>query len=156
MSQIQEKRDELQEKWSSETGLNCEIFPCRFSSGKYHLCGYVEVPREHPLFGLDYTHEVPLMLSWAVEKDMHELGKRGAIDVFCMSGRGMRCGDLFDVHGSITYSRMHKDSTFWYGFDCGHCDDSPAVQDSAYVRGECESLARQIVALTPAQREVKP
>lgn len=146
MSETQERTDELQETWVSDTGLNCEIFPCRFSSGNYHLCGYVEVPREHPLYGCDHTAEVPLMLTWAKDAVMKQpIGKRGAIDVFCMAGRGLRCGDLFNVHGSITYSRMHKDSTYWYGFDCGHCDDSPDIQNSAYVRAECESLAHQIV-----------
>lgn len=148
MNEIQEKRDELQENWTSETGLNCEIYPCRFSSSRYHLCGYVEIPADHPLFGVDYSDTVPASLAKAKDDVLQQpIGKRGVIDVFCMSAdpAGMRAGILFDVHGGITYSRKHKDGTFWYGFDCGHCDDNPITQDSAYVRRECESLARQLV-----------
>ena len=67
-----------------------------------------------------------------------------------MSARGLRAGDLFDVHGSITFSGEFRDDRgFWYGFDCGHHGDSPHVQDSAYVRAECERLAEQMVRLAP-------
>lgn len=145
--------DVLNEKWTSETGLDCEINPCRFSSSRYHLCGYVRIPEGHPLFGVDYSDNVPESLATAKDSLMEQpIGKRGIIDVFCMAGSGnVRAGILFDVHGGITYSRKHDDGSFWYGFDCGHCDDSPEIQDSAYVRAECESLARQVLAFASAK-----
>lgn len=98
------------------------------------LCGYVGVPKEHALHGVHY----------------------GDVD-----GR-------FDVHGGLTYSEScaghichvpepgEPDDVWWFGFDCVHCYDlAPSMlryghcagdeyRDLAYVRGEVESLARQL------------
>lgn len=151
---IDEKKTvEHEENWTSETGLDCHIYPCNFGNGRYHLCGYVRIPEGHPLHGVDYSCPVPQSLIEARERVLQEpVGKRGIIDVFCMgSGAEMRSGVLFNVHGGITFSgqfRAIKDAPgFWYGFDCGHHGDNNDRCDSAYVRAECESLARQLAAL---------
>jgi hypothetical protein len=150
---IDEKKiDEREENWISETGLDCHIYPCDFGNGRYHLCGYVRIPADHPLYKVDYSALVPQALIDAREKVLQEpIGKRGIIDVLCMgSDAEMRSGVLFNVHGGITFSGPFRDgdpTDFWYGFDCGHCDDNNDRCNAAYVRGECESLAQQIVAL---------
>ena len=150
MSDAVKKTDPLEESWVSETGLPCHIFPCRFTE-RYHLCGYVQVPFSHPLYGVAYNEDVPSALQAAKNALMSQpIGKRGVMNLVCMSGLGARAGDLFDVHGSITFTgpfRGQDPDEWWYGFDCGHSGDDPEIQDHAYVRAECESLARQMVAL---------
>lgn len=111
--------------------------PClmrRNPSGAW--CGYAAVPPGHPLHGGGY--ETP--------------------DV--------------DAHGGLTYASAcageichvpkpgEPDDVWWYGFDCGHCDDLlPAYvvqfpelakygkyRDQAYVTAEVRSLAEQLAA----------
>jgi len=118
----------------------------------------VRLPLGHPLHGLGYGHDAPATLDATIERVMQgPIGKRGAISVFCMAGRDRpQAGDLLDVHGSITYTDADAPGEelapgeWWYGFDCGHCDDSPIIQTPAYVRAECESLAVQLQAMAGA------
>lgn len=146
---------EHEENWTSETGLECHIYPCDFGNGRYHLCGYVRIPEGHPLYKVDYSALVPESLVAARDKALQEpIGKRGIIDVMCMaSGAEMRAGVLFNVHGGITFSGEFAGRGgpgFWYGFDCGHNGDNNVTCNAAYVRGECESLAQQLVAIGSA------
>mgnify|MGYP007046951480 CR=1 FL=1 len=109
-----------QEEWTDEaSGYDCTMY--RSSLG--HLCGYVRLPTEHPLCGIDY----------------------GDVD-------WMRVDILLSVHGGITFSEEEDgkgrlDAGYWYGFDCAHHGDDPAVQDENYVRAECAQLAAQLRAL---------
>lgn len=75
-------------------------------------CGYVGVPKSHPLYGYD-------------DRDMMV-----DIDV------------IFDCPGGITWSADHaplhcRDGNWWFGFDCIHCNDlSPKnVVDALAVDG---------------------
>lgn len=148
-------RSKLHERWTSSTGLDCVINPCTFSSGRYHLCGYVRLPEGHLLHGKNYSDLVPPMLEATKEEVLKgTVGKRGIIDVFCLTlGAEMRVGTLFNVHGGITYSEDQAcgepkiDGEWWYGFDCGHSGDDPGMQDSEYVHAECESFAAQILSV---------
>ena len=113
------------------TGLACRAQ--RGWSGVW--CGYVSVPRTHPLHGLSFLHpEV----------------------------------EALDVHGGVTFAAAWLDEgDWWFGFDCGHVGDTapaaPALtllssqlarlmgeaenyRTLAFVRGEVESLARQLQA----------
>lgn len=145
--------DEPDELWwnDEKTGLACHI--CRNHSGA--LCGYVRIPEGHPLHGVSYSADLPQALVPLKDSVMEgTVGKRGAIDVFCMAGGLFHAGNLFDVHGGVTYSGEFKEGGFWYGFDCSHCDDlSPKYTDYGmhgeyrgieYVKAECASLAKQI------------
>jgi hypothetical protein len=131
--------------WKTEAGLPGMII--RTKSG--HLCGYVAVTKEHPLFEVGYGDG-----EWPESPE----------------GR-------IEVHGGLTYSAKcagnichvpepgEPDDVWWFGFDCAHSGDwSPssfapylrhqrmpgegpcfdAYRDIAYVRGEVESLARQL------------
>ncbi len=98
------------------------------------LNGYVAVPKDHPAWGRDY----------------------GEIDV--------------DVHGGLTFAGRGIDDSWVFGFDTSHgfdvCPGMEATMRSigigspmrfgggeyrqlAYVRGEVESLARQLAAWIP-------
>lgn len=142
------------------TGYACEAR--RNHSGAW--CGYVRIPQDHPLYGVEYNHDLPMRLHGAMEAAKEgDVGKRGPMEVFCMALNpdSTRVSYLFDVHGSLTYSGADWPAAgFWYGFDCSHCDDlSPAYQtpeeygydkryrDLPYVKAECASLARQLQSL---------
>lgn len=120
--------------------------------------GYVAVPESHPWYGVDYSAVDPLYRAkgtylprlWAALRgrpfDEPEVPWDRHID------------GMMEVHGSLTYSGRFDDTgdVWWFGFDCAHLNDltpgygrtvrfRPEVyRDEGYVRGECESLARQL------------
>jgi hypothetical protein len=127
------------------TGLPCLIKRNPLGG---NLCGYVGVPRGHPLYGVNYDD-----------------------------------ADHLSVHGGLTYSSKcsegpedraicHKvepgesDDVWWFGFDCGHCDDyfpspkfrMPGLEDGAvyrdlaYVTVEIEGLAAQLALEALAEK----
>ncbi len=109
-----------------------------------HLCGYVEVPKDHWLFERGYNTTLEGVSSDRLAKEL--IGKRGVMDLVTMSDR-VRVGDLFDVHGSLTFSGVPcaVESGFWHGFDCGHYGDTREVCDEEYVMQECENLSEQLM-----------
>lgn len=139
-------------RWISQAGLDCAVNWCDFGYPRGHWCGYVRVLNDSPLFGLSYSAELPDSLEPALERVMQgPVGKRGVMSLLCAS---KRVEMLFDVHGSLTFGNSYApgqpeaDGEWWFGFDCGHCDDKPEIQNAPYTQSECESLARQIVALS--------
>lgn len=121
-------------------------------------CGYVMVPTAHPLYGVGYSERADRLPAFDDEWD-HD-----------------RCvQDLVRAHGGLTFSNEVPTSGlvsgWWFGFDCGHCDDgydvsimSPERQareargegfgrfhpgpprTREYVEAECRELARQLAA----------
>lgn len=117
-------------------------------------CGYVQIPEGHVLYGVPYNEDAPDSLAEAVRLVSEgPVGDRGIMDILCMSFRGedekFRAGELFDVHGSVTFSGEFGAplTGFWYGFDCHHYQDDESTQNEAYVMRQCESLAQQILAI---------
>ena len=68
---------------------------CVFNAGGYR-CGYVAVDESHPYYKMDYTDDGPneVMCHWGLT----------------YSGKGRHFYDDFD-------------DLWWFGFDCGHCED---------------------------------
>ena len=103
-----------------------------------HRCGYVEVPKGHPLFGVRYSEQCKALTNEAPE-------------------------DVFRVHGGLTYSDADQpypvtSDGWWFGFDCAHYEDKTEYFDgeersAEYVVSECESLARQIVEAVKLQEQ---
>ena len=128
------------EVWTDDaTGYRCLIV--RANQG--HLCGYVEVPENHPWNSLSYRD--------------HPDGIEVADDDWFAP----RIYGSIDVHGGLTFSGDRTQvvgSGWWFGFDCAHLYDlSPTMlrdgyhstsastyRDLGYVRRECASLARQL------------
>ena len=118
-------------EWMDQgTKLPCTI---RRSSGGV-LCGYVGVPKDHPLFGKGYDEETT-----------EHLTAHGGLT----------------FAGTMHHD---PDGPWWFGFDCAHLHDiSPAYgakyggmmfnegryRTLSYVENECYELARQLVAKTP-------
>ena len=107
-------------------------------AGGGHLCGYVRVPGEHPLYG------APL---YAAQDD----------DDYAKYWFGK-----VEVHGCPTYAGFrHEDGGFWVGFDCAHSGDlSPnyrgivfegTYRTMGYVLTEVLNLAEQVAAGVPAK-----
>ena len=101
-----------------------------FHRGGYR-CGYVGLPKGHPLYGKDYSDEIEATFEEVAEKPF---GKRSPIQMFgfigCQPKDKIELSLYFDVHGGITYANGGNNSThpiesnlWWLGFDCGHAGD---------------------------------
>lgn len=110
-----------------------------------HRCGYVGVPRNHPLYGISYNDQTPILKAiWERAKD-GAIGKRGILPVFCQAFEDdselPRVDVVFDVHGGITYSDSNKEypapnnGLWWFGFDCGHAGDAKdeSIMDASQI-----------------------
>jgi len=123
-------------------GLDCLL--SRHPMG-FHWCGYVGVPKDHPLHGVEYSQE-----SEVLKGRLDKLLQTPANEVPMTMARSISalCGDLkarpdtvLDVHGGITYSRACEgpichdapEKVWWFGFDCAHYGD--------YSPGFAQSLA---------------
>lgn len=113
------------------------------------LCGYVRVPRKHPLWKVIQARRFDFMYPTISKKKT-------------TFRRGYRhpAIERLDVHGGVTFAGRPNRTCrgVWIGFDCAHCDDfvpglpeelqriwgATAFRTPEYVRAECERLARQI------------
>jgi len=147
-------------------GLKCAIR--RGPMG--HLCGYVGIYKNHPLYGVDYnarSETLRDMLNDMMDKPVPD---RFAVLLAALAGEiDPRPDVVFEVHGGLTYSdwqapEMAKDGCWWYGFDCAHVGDlapkdmnfrmehgwelrGDTYRDIEYVKAETERLADQLAAL---------
>ena len=69
-----------------------------------HRCGYVGIPKEHPLFGAKYNEHSNFLEDTLDSIKDSPIGKRGIIPVFCWDGEKASPEIVFDVHGGLTYS----------------------------------------------------
>lgn len=117
------------ETWVDKmTGYECKILRSDVSGA---WCGYVGVTEKHPWFGKSYGDDVPVPKN-ILDRTIN-LDEVGVINVFLavLSDKERKPGHMeiscaIDCHGGITFSNKQKASKLWYfGFDCGHCDDYP-------------------------------
>jgi len=171
------KMREVEQDWTTEAGLRAVVLVVlREDPGgterRSYRCGYVAVPKGHPLFGVAYNEQADCITREMV--DSAPVGKKSSVLVFtctCHSDGDdliRRSPDLaLDVHGGLTYSSATKgdypapaEDVWWFGFDCHHCDDAEiepgphsfsmeaqTVRSLEYVADECESLAAQLQAI---------
>lgn len=155
--------------WTTKAGLRAVVL---FVNGSHH-CGYVAVPKDHPLHGVGYSDKHPLLRRSAI--DDKPIGARGVFSLLkaglAEEGEEATSPDVFfDVHGSITYSDggdtypAAGEGLWWYGYDCAHAGDaqkgrlaeyrSPGdvFRDADYCIGECERFAEQLEAVREATR----
>ncbi len=94
-------------------------YPCAVIQ-HHSLCGYVGIPKKHPLFKKSY-HK-----NWK-DNDAPEL--------------------TINVHGGLTYSGHHSKlpkNYWWFGFDTNHYNDTPEICNMKYCIHECTKLAKQL------------
>jgi len=138
-----------------------------------HRCGYVGIPKDHPLHGIEYTAKAKCLPKADVSEQ--PIGKRGIIPLLCLDENEdyLSAECYFNVHGGITYSGgrnypVESDGLWWFGYDCAHCDDGKdyeaieneyvkeielqfpshgVVRTNAYCVQECKNLAEQLKAV---------
>lgn len=146
----------LMRNWKTKNGHDAYI---TYMIG-YFPCGYIEVPKQSPLYGLSYQDPMPnVTKEWL---DNFNMGKRGLITILTLAMKEDDAVPLevyFDVHGSLTYSEdslLHKKKSWFLGFDCGHAQDDDDPKDEKYVEEECESLSRQIIEYEQTFHKIIP
>lgn len=166
---------EIEKDWQTEAGFRAVVgIVVREGGRRSHRCGYVAIPKWHPLHGVGYSQQADCLTQSMA--DQARIGKKSpilAITAACGSdneGETVRRSPdvVFDVHGGLTYADGDQypaphDGLWWFGFDAAHCDDgyidqslqyewrnTGIVRDLDYMTAECESLARQIAEICAA------
>lgn len=132
----------------SLTGYRCAMIRHSHSG---HWCGYVKVPDWHPLTGKSYNDRALIPPGW-MERSVNIDEGVGALNLLTagprMNGNSAELCLLLFCHGGLTYGNGG-----WLGFDCAHAGDfqpwrgaggEGTYRDAAYVRANCERLAKQI------------
>lgn len=155
----------VEKDWTTKAGFRAVVT----MSDMGHHCGYVGLPKGHPLYGVEYNDPSPVL---TMPPDDEPVGKRSAITLLCAIPERMTSPEVvFDVHGSLTFSGGGQypvlSDLWWFGYDCGHAGDLPSPEylqelrerypgspvkregtgefrSLEYCIDECESLARQI------------
>lgn len=142
-------------------------FPCVIKRVQHsgHLCGYVGVKADHPLYKKQY-HD------YVISDNVDNVAFNGNyIALLCNSFNPDRKDNeisldlLMVVHGGLTWSedfapgpgddKTELPDTWWFGFDCAHsgdfCPKSPydggVYRDVTYVKKEIYSLVHQLIKL---------
>lgn len=130
-----------------------------FKTDKGHLCGYVGVSANHPLY--EKLSDDYILVSDHRKNRPFSVGRICVISLLIQSPEKLEQNKLlmslaFDVHGGVNYTGLCEfafDETdfWWIGFDCNHSGDAQTpdsetgvYRDRDYVLGECESLAYQL------------
>lgn len=93
-----------------------------------HRCGYVGIPKNHPLYGKDYGDHLEIKKSDVVDRAVS--GIFPLIGACLDEDERIRIEAYFQCHGGITYAGGGEHSDYpiesdlwWFGFDCGHAGD---------------------------------
>jgi hypothetical protein len=132
--------------WITKEGYRAVVL--RVSMG--HKCGYIGVTKDHPLYNKTYSQHCDCLVPLRDKALKGPIGKRGIIPIFCSDGETASMDIVFDVHGSITYTKgaladiEEYKFRWWIGFDCAHAGDTLENRDLNFCIKECESLSKQI------------
>ena len=133
-------------------------------------CGYVGISEGHPLYERGYSDTVPELqerLEALLETPLVEMERTLSRNIAMLSGvTEPTPGLVLNAHGGLTFADFITDadlpdpSPWWFGFDCGHCDDlSPGYprpylgdtyRDRRYAEEDTRHLAHQLIALVEA------
>lgn len=115
-----------------------------------HRCGYVGIPKIHSLYGKHCSDYLAIK-----KKDLVDREISGIFPLLCAcfdEDERIKIEAYFQCHGGITFAGGGKNSSYpiesdlwWFGFDCGHCDDGKELE-LAYERfpNYRKSLSMQI------------
>lgn len=150
-------------EWVTKAGFRAR---CLLVQNGSHRCGYVEVPKGHPLFGIKYSTHTDAIKPLP---DNEPMGGRGVFSLLVGQDSTQRADVAFDVHGSITFSGDWSPAGYewWFGFDCAHEGDERRSEHAfnepgavwwtqEMVEAECERLAEQLISRVNWPREVMP
>lgn len=143
-NKVWEKEDNTYRFIDEETNYGCYIYR---HPRMGHLCGYVDIPADHPLFGIDYRNTIFNMV-------IGNLEVHGGITF---------TGRLENLYNNKELPRYLDELHDWLiGFDCNHAEDYAPLsyckpygeldvkreyRDAGYVAAECKKLAKQLKKL---------
>lgn len=128
--------------------------------GYHHVCGYVEIPAGHYLFGKSYSDPIPELEPFNKKVLEGESGKRGPMAIFGYAltaeeeREALAAEMFFDVHGSLSFGNKlhpHSESTpifeWAMGFDTAHYNDDGTTQTHEFCERECRLFIDQLVKM---------
>lgn len=108
------------EREFQHTGYKCAVI---FGSIG-HRCGYVGIPKNHPLYGKDYSDYLEIKKADVGDREVS--GIFPLLGAFLDEDERIRIEAYFQCHGGITYAGGGEHSSYpiesdlwWFGFDCG-------------------------------------
>lgn len=144
--------------WRSH-GLDCAVLWVHGT----HRCGYVRVDSEHPWHGIRYDEPAPGSPPSPEVIDRFDLDEDLSIVAafaYALSSEEGRAESRrapefrVAVHGGLTFSGelVGEDvpGGWWFGFDCHHLDDTPAIWTEERAAQECARLAEQLSSIEVA------
>lgn len=146
----------VEKTWTSKEGYICVAIAVHDLG---HRCGYVGVPKTHAFYGKAYYDSANCTIDDMrhISKEEPQVGKRGPINLFMMDTDNLKVWDLFDVHGSITYSGgngypiEHGEDVWFFGFDCDHHNDLKDLSILAGKRTELYKVRNELLQLDGAE-----
>lgn len=153
----------IKKDWNTKAGYKAVILKLDIGElpdgtllQRYHHCGYVGIPKNHPLYGKCYSEHCECLEKLFKKALKEEIGDKGIISCLCSDGKTANMDVTFRVHGSVTYSRTSPDypiksDLHWIGFDCAHLDDTIEKCDLDFCIKECEELAKQLKSIEKEQ-----
>ena len=132
------------EKEFNHNGLKCVVT----FSHMGHRCGYVGIPKWHPLYEKDYSDYLDIKKEDIEGKEVS--GVFPLLGALIDNDKRVRIEAYFTCHGGITYSGGGENSTYpiesnlwWFGFDCAHYGDGKDLDLAIEVFPEyAEQIAR--------------
>lgn len=158
------------EKDFEHEGLRCVVIMTPMG----HRCGYVGLPKGHPLYGVDYNTKTKALSAKSMpDVPTKKIGVGQMLKAMLgeYNEESISPEMFFSVHGGITYSGGGEQSKYpvesdlwWFGFDCAHFGDGKdlsvvsesmraiktmypthgVLRTTEYCVKECESLAEQL------------
>lgn len=127
---VVKKYEEPEKRYIVEREFEHAGYKCVVIFGNVgHRCGYVGIPKNHPLYGKDYGDHLEIKKT--------DIGERKVSGIFPLLGacldedERIRIEAYFSCHGGITYAGGgdHSDypiesDLWWFGFDCAHYGDA--------------------------------
>lgn len=106
----------VEAKWMTQAGLLAVVIK-NTNKPLLHRCGYVAVPKEHGLFGVNYG----LVAGVIVHGGLTYSNKRDG------------------------YPTRVKEDVWWLGFDTGHTSDLHRPRRLGYCIEQCENMAHDLI-----------
>lgn len=150
INEVKMKEYILEKSWTTEEGYQAAIIKTN-KSWTNHRCGYIGVPKSHPLFGKGYSQHCDVLIKLREEVKKEPIGDRGIIPVFYWDGESASMDVLFNVHGGVTYAETGKEypleteeELHWIGYDCAHVGDTDDKCTLSFCEEQCIQLSEQI------------
>lgn len=136
-------REYIVEREFEHAGYKCVVT----FSAMGHRCGYVGVPKIHPLYGKGYNEHI--------EIKKFDIGDREISGIFPLLGacldedERIRIEAYFQCHGGVTFADGGENSKYpiesdlwWFGFDCAHAGDKADLNYAMQKFPDCQEVYR--------------